>query len=177
MAIKAGSEVECCPYKVGDRVRHSRYGTFTVSYVSKIGQSFHVKPDHNPEDERVDVYPEDVKPLGGGKPRKVDGRPAPGGAAERWKTQNNFIDFTMGDLTPAEVKVWFILFRDSKGGTAATAQRDIARRAKVGLKFVSRAIGHLEELGLLKVIHRGGYRRGMSRYRVFGLVASPQHTP
>jgi hypothetical protein len=82
----------------------------------------------------------------------------------------NFVDFTMADLTRAEMATWLVLYRDSKYGTAATSMRNIAPRAGCGLKFVAAAVKHLEGLGLLKVVRKGGYWRGSSCYRVRGLV-------
>ncbi len=96
-------------------------------------------------------------------------KPLGGSASERWKILNNFVDFSMKGLTPAQVKVWLVLYRDSKQGTAATSQRDIARRAGCGLKFVNAAIKVLEEKGLALVVRRGGYRKGSNRYRIRGL--------
>jgi hypothetical protein len=44
---------------------------------------------------------------------------------------NAFVDFSMAGLTGAEVKVWLILYRDTKAtGLARTGQTDLARRAR-----------------------------------------------
>jgi DNA-binding MarR family transcriptional regulator len=80
-----------------------------------------------------------------------------------------FVDFALEDLPRAEVAVWLILFRDTRDGTAQTSYDDLARRAGLNRRNVGRAIRRLERRGLLKVVHRGGLRRGASRYRVRGL--------
>ena len=89
---------------------------------------------------------------------------------DRFKVLNNFVDFTMRDLKAADVRVWFVLYRDTKDGTAATAQTDIARRAGVSVRAVHGSVKRLKRLGLLKVIYRGGLNRGSSRYRVLPLI-------
>jgi hypothetical protein len=94
----------------------------------------------------------------------------PSKSRDRFKTLNNFVDFTMRDLKAADVRVWFVLYRDTKDGTASTAQTDIARRAGVSVRAVHGSAKRLERLGLLKVIYRGGLNRGSSRYRVLPLV-------
>ena len=88
----------------------------------------------------------------------------------RFKVLNNFVDFTMRELQAADVRVWFVLYRDTKDGTAATAQADIARRAGVSVRAVHGSVKRLERLGLLKVIYRGGLNRGSSRYRIVPLI-------
>ena len=89
---------------------------------------------------------------------------------DRFKVLNNFVDFTMRDLKAADVRVWFVLYRDTQDGTAATAQTDIARRAGVSVRAVHGSVKRLKRLGLLKVIYRGGLNRGSSRYRVLPLI-------
>ncbi len=90
-------------------------------------------------------------------------------AKDRFAVLNAFCDFTAATLTRSELLVWLILYRDTKDGTAATSQVDIARRAGLCKRTVISALQRLEDRGLLKRIHRGGLRRGTSRYRVFGL--------
>ena len=87
----------------------------------------------------------------------------------RFAVLNNFVDFTMRELTGSDVRVWLILYRDTKNGTAATARSDIAKRAGLSVKSVSKSIKSLAGCGLLKIVHQGGLNRGMSRYRVLPL--------
>jgi hypothetical protein len=82
---------------------------------------------------------------------------------------NAFVDFALADLRRAEVAVWLVLYRDTRDGTARTSYDDLARRAGLNRRNVGRALRGLERRGLLKVVHRGGLRRGASRYRVRGL--------
>ena len=100
------------------------------------------------------------KAKGLGKKRQVQ---------DRFGVLNAFADFTAATLTRGELLVWLVLYRDTKDGTAATSQADIARRAGLCKRTVISALQRLESAGLLKRIHRGGLRRGTSRYRVFGL--------
>ena len=92
---------------------------------------------------------------------------------ERFTTINTFVDFTLAGLTRNETAVWLVLWRDTKDGTARTAQSDIARRAGIGRRTAVRMLGKLESAGLLRTIHRGGLNRGMNVYRVLPLAKSP----
>ena len=85
---------------------------------------------------------------------------------ERWGILNQFVDVVMVDLSPRELKVWLVLFRDSKNGIAQTSQGYIAKRAGLRRPTVSAAIAALEARGLIRTIHAGGLNRGISRYEV-----------
>ncbi|HLQ44734.1 MAG TPA: helix-turn-helix domain-containing protein [Planctomycetaceae bacterium] len=93
--------------------------------------------------------------------------------AERFGVINAFVDFTLGSLTRNETAVWLVLWRDTKDGTARTSQTDIARRAGIGRRTVVRIIDKLASKGLLRMVHRGGLRRGVSTYRVHPLSREP----
>jgi len=88
---------------------------------------------------------------------------------ERFHLLNTFVDFTMGSLRRTDIAVWLVLYRDSRGGIARTAQTDIAARSGVCRVTVSRAIKRLAGRGLVFVVHRGGLHRGVSSYRVNAL--------
>ncbi len=100
-----------------------------------------------------------------GKAKGTAGRKA----ADRFAVLNNFVDFTAGTLNRGELLTWLVLYRDTKDGTAATSQADLARRTGLCRRTVVFALERLEAAGLLKRVHRGGLRRGTSRYRVLGL--------
>lgn len=97
-------------------------------------------------------------------------------AGERFRTLNTFCDFTLGGLSRAELAVWLLLWRDSRGEVARTALADLARRAGVTTKTVGRAVASLRERNLLVVVFRGGLRRGPSAYRVHPLAGSGKGT-
>ena len=94
-------------------------------------------------------------------------------AGDRFAIINNFVDFTLGSLSESEVAVWLVLWRDTKDGTARTAQTDIARRAGIGLRTVVRTVGILKTKGLLVTVYRGGLNRGLNVYRVLPLAKLP----
>lgn len=100
-------------------------------------------------------------------------KPKPAAHGDRFTTINNFVDFTLAGLTGNEAAVWLVLWRDTKDGTARTAQSDIARRAGIGRRTVIRVVGRLEAKGLLARVHRGGLNRGMNVYRVVPLGKPP----
>jgi predicted transcriptional regulator len=118
------------------------------------------------------MYSTDETDRKASKPSKANGK-----AKGRFVLLNTFIDFTMGELSRADIIVWMILYRDSKEGIARTAQADIARRGKIDRRTVGRSLRRLAARGLLKIVHQGGFcRRGVSRYRVRGLTADPRGT-
>lgn len=88
--------------------------------------------------------------------------------SERFAMLNAFADFGLPELTGTEVKVWLILFRDTKAatGTAQTGQTDIARRAGVTTRAVRKAISELVAKGFVRVVRRGRLNVGPSQYRV-----------
>ena len=101
-------------------------------------------------------------------------RPAPAAKpkrrtrSERFAVLNTFADCALADLTGAEVKVWLILFRDTKAatGTARTGQADIARRSGLSLRAVKLAVRSLKAKGMIVLVRRGRLNAGPSVYRV-----------
>ena len=87
---------------------------------------------------------------------------------DRFGTLNTFADLALARLNGGDVKVWLILFRDTKAatGTARTGQADIARRAGLTVRGVQKIIARLEGQGLLRVVRRGRLNVGPSTYRV-----------
>ena len=87
--------------------------------------------------------------------------------SERFAALNAFVDFGVAKLTGAEVKVWLILYRDTKAnGLARTGQTDIARRAGLRPRMVRYALAKLEAKGMVHVLNRGRLNVGPSVYRV-----------
>ncbi len=88
---------------------------------------------------------------------------------KRFEVLNSFVDETLSTLCRGDIAVWLVLYRDTRDGTARTAQSDIGRRSGLSVRGVVKALRRLEKHGLLKVVYQGGLNRGMSRYRVFPL--------
>lgn len=120
-----------------------------------------IEPQHSKERRDGKDSMDKNKPKGPSRQRKA--------AADRFAVLNNFIDFTLAGLTRNELAVWLVLYRDSREGIARTSQSDIARRAGVARRTVVRVLQRLEGLKLLKTVHQGGMRRGVSIYRVIPL--------
>lgn len=108
-----------------------------------------------------------------GRPAWADA-PKPRTRSGRFASLNAFTDAALADLTGAEVKVWLILFRDTKAatGTARTGQADIGRRAGLEPRTVRRALVLLEAKGLVRVVRRGRLNAGPSAYRVHSTGAA-----
>lgn len=86
---------------------------------------------------------------------------------ERFRVLNAFVDSTMRGLSPSEIAVWLVLYRDTKpDGLAQTAQVSLARRAGIDERSVRRAVEKLKLRGLVTLVHRGSKRGGASKYRV-----------
>lgn len=99
-------------------------------------------------------------------------KPKRRGRSERFNALNALVDVTMSELTGAELKVWLVLFRDTKqNGLAQTGQTDIARRAGLSIRGVQKAIGKLRAKGIIDVMYLGRLNNGPSRYRVHPLAA------
>jgi DNA-binding transcriptional ArsR family regulator len=113
--------------------------------------------------------PGPAPPRTGRHGRQGDRGKAKGKAGERFAVLNAFVDFALADLSRAEIAVWLVLYRDTRDGTARTSYDDLARRTGLNRRNVGRALRRLERLGLLRVVHRGGFRRGVSRYAAKGL--------
>jgi hypothetical protein len=86
----------------------------------------------------------------------------------RFTVLTAFADAGLTDLTGAEVKVWLILFRDTKAATgiARTGQADIAHRTGLSRRGVQRALGRLIGRGMVIIVQRGRLNKGPSVYRV-----------
>lgn len=87
-------------------------------------------------------------------------------AGDRFGVLNGFVDCSLAGLSRSELATWLVLYRDTRNGTAATSQADIARRAGLSVRAVKTAVRRLKKRGLLTVVFTGGLNRGPSRYRV-----------
>jgi len=105
------------------------------------------------------------------KPPASD-KPARKATGKRFELLNSFVDETLSTLCRGDIAVWLILYRDTRDGTARTAQSDLARRSGLSVRGVVKALRRLEKRGLVKVVYQGGLNRGMSRYRVLPLPES-----
>jgi len=92
-------------------------------------------------------------------------RTAKGQSDHRFETLNHFVDHTLADVTSAELRVWVILYRDTKpNGEARASLDDIARRAGVHRQTAWKAIGALKRRNMLKTLRRGRLNAGPSTY-------------
>lgn len=104
--------------------------------------------------------------------RREAAKPKRRSRSERFAVLNAFVDMGMAGLTGAEVKVWLILFRDTKAnGTARTGQADLARRAGLTIRGVQKVLDKLTTKGMVQVVRRGRLNVGPSVYRVHPTAA------
>jgi DNA-binding transcriptional ArsR family regulator len=98
-------------------------------------------------------------------PAKPEGRSHRG----RFAVLNEFTDVTMRSLGLADVKVWLILFRDTRpNGLARTGQTDIAERTGLSVRSVKVALRRLRAAGIVERVRCGRLNGGPSVYRVHG---------
>jgi len=116
--------------------------------------------------DRLLAVPPCLDPKGAAVPRKQRA-PAKGNAG-RFDALNAFVDTELASLTGAEAAVWLVLYRDTRNGTARTAQSWIAKRAGVDGRTVRRALVALQRRGLVDVLRQGGPNAGAAIYRVRG---------
>jgi hypothetical protein len=89
------------------------------------------------------------------------------GGRERFvRMLNPFVDLRLRELTPAEVRVWLILYRDERGGVSRTSHADLARRAGVSTRAVVRALNKLRDRKLVERVRRGRMNVGISVHRL-----------
>lgn len=86
--------------------------------------------------------------------------------AHRFETVNAFVDVALRDLNGAEAKVWLVLWRDTRHGTACVSNKELGLRAGHDERTVRRVVRSLVRSGWLEVVKRGGIGRGASVYRV-----------
>ena len=98
------------------------------------------------------------------RPQATAGRPRP--ASDRWATLNEFTDETLRTLTASEARVWFVLFRDVRGGVARAGMTDIAKRAGLTRRGVVKAIAGLKRRQLVEVAIRGSVNGTPNAYRI-----------
>lgn len=90
----------------------------------------------------------------------------------RFETLNAFVDHGMKHLSPSEIAVWLVLYRDTKpNGTALASVNGITRRSGLARCTVLRALASLEQKRMLRVEYQGGLNRGPSRYLILPIPA------
>src|SRR5205823_5529283 len=94
-------------------------------------------------------------------PSAVVDQPEKPSRGDRFRVLNSFVDVSLRELTPAEVKVWLVLYRDTRDGVARVAQADVAVRAGLSTRGVRKGLAGLARRGLVEVLRRG--RRGRGR--------------
>jgi DNA-binding MarR family transcriptional regulator len=97
------------------------------------------------------------------KPNKATG--------DRFGVLNAFVDCSMRGLSRVELAAWFVLYRDTKRGTACTSQSDIARRTGCTVRAVQKALRRLIDRGLVVLVRRGRLNAGASVYRLEPLAS------
>lgn len=113
------------------------------------------------------VFDDDYEPQAKAKQAKqAKGKGRRAARADRWVLLNLFVDAAQRHLSPTARSVWLTLFRDARGDTVRTGERDIAKRIGRGRRMVGMAIAELRSLGLLTVVHQGGLNRGATVYRI-----------
>lgn len=106
--------------------------------------------------------------IGGGRsnPRPEGKSPA---TTARFKTMNEFADFSAKSVSTTAQAAWWILFRETKpNGLASVSFNQIADLIGLKRRAAIRAVQELEDAGLLTVVKRGSLKAGPSTYRIHG---------
>ncbi len=82
----------------------------------------------------------------------------------RWQTFNTFIDAVARNLSPVDIAVWMILFRDCRSGTVEASNRDIVRRSGCSLRAVVDAMKRLRAAGLVDAVRLSRHKGEPSLY-------------
>ncbi len=76
----------------------------------------------------------------------------------------------MRRLNATAQSCWVVLYRNERDGSVQISHKDIAQRMNVKRVTVTRAIKRLKEEGLIEIIQQGGWKQGITEYR---LVSTP----
>ena len=88
------------------------------------------------------------------------------GDASRWRTLNTFVDLIARHLSPVEIAVWMVLYRDCRNGTVKASQRNLASRSGASERSVVRAMRRLRVTGLIEVVKASKSKGEASLYRL-----------
>ena len=88
------------------------------------------------------------------------------GDASRWRTLNTFVDIIARHLSPVEIAVWMVLFRDCRDGTVKASQRNLASRSGASERSVVRAMRRLRDVRLVEVVKASKSKGEASLYRL-----------
>ena len=105
----------------------------------------------------------------GNTPTRID--PRPNGRrtprSPRWTMLNNFTDYGQRRLIPSGVRVWLVLFRETKpGGLARVTIAQIAATAGISTRAVAYGLHELRDKRFVVLVSRGSRNKGPSIYRL-----------
>jgi len=93
------------------------------------------------------------------------------GDASRWRTINTFVDLIARHMSPVEIAVWIVLFRDCRDGTVKASQRNLASRSGASERSVVRAMRRLRDTGLVEVVKAS---KSKGEASIYHLEARPE---
>jgi hypothetical protein len=105
---------------------------------------------------------------------KAKGKTSRRNTTDRFAVLNAFVDVGMAGLSRVEIGTWFVLYRDTRNGTACTSMASIATRIGCSKQAVVDAVGRLRRRGLLTQVFKGNNLRGPSVYRVWPTPKPPK---
>lgn len=86
--------------------------------------------------------------------------------SSRWATLNTFVDVIARHLSPVEIAVWLVLFRDCRRDTVEASQRNLATRSGACERSVVRAMRTLRTARLVEVVKVSESKGEASLYRL-----------
>ena len=85
----------------------------------------------------------------------------------RWTMLNNFADHGQRRLTPSGVRVWLVLFRETKrSGLAKITVEQIAASAGICTRSVDNGLRELRDQRFVVLVSRGNRNKGPNIYRL-----------
>ncbi len=87
-------------------------------------------------------------------------------AGDRFATLNSFVDQIARHLSPVDVTVWLVLYRDCRGDQCSASNRDLVRRTGCGLRSIARAMKRLRQVGLIEPLKLSTCKGEPSLYRL-----------
>lgn len=103
-----------------------------------------------------------------GNPKTNTHKKQRGFIRERFKMHREFVNNSLKDLTPLQIKIWFVLWDrfSVKTGTAQISIKEFQKLCNASRPHVVKQLSELQSLGLIAVMNKGGPGKGSNAYAI-----------